>query len=187
RAIQSALGTGAGVTQPRKTPAKTPQEQDAIAATLAAYRSTLASGSLLDAAARALLYVLGAERKLDERVAFALRKLSQDHVDVPIARLKEVVRAQFFALQLDSEQALRTLPAMIGSSEARAALARGLVQALAAAGAPSPETEARLETLFDLLGVREVTSKPQAIAGPKPNADAERDLTKKTPVRATRG
>ena len=185
-ALQSALGTGAGVTPPRRPPAKTPQERDAIAATLAAYRSQIASGGLLEAGARALLYVLGAERKLDERVAFALRKLAQDHVDVPIARLKEAVRAQFFALQLDPEQALRTLPAMIGNSEARAALARGLVQALAAAGTPSPETEARLETLFDLLSLRDLTPQPAAIAGPKQNTGAERDVGKKAAARAPR-
>ena len=82
------------------------------------------------------------------------------------SRLKEVVRAQFFALQLDKEQALRVLPAMIEGPDARAALARGLIEALGAAGAPSPETQLRLETVFDLLGVRVAASAPAAVAGP---------------------
>ncbi|MBV8592894.1 MAG: DUF3141 domain-containing protein, partial [Caulobacteraceae bacterium] len=152
-AVQAALGTGAGVAPPRKPPAKTPEERAAIDAALLAYRSGIGSGGPLEAAARALLYVLGADRKLDERVAFALRKFSEDHLDVPIDRLKQIVRAQFFALELDRDQALRTLPAMIESAEARKTLAQGLAQALSAAGAPSVETEVRLEAVLDLLGV----------------------------------
>lgn len=71
-----------------------------------------------------MLYVLEADPGLDERVAFALRKLAQDHGDIPIALLKEVVRAQFFALQLDGEKALRVLPALVPSPEERQALTR---------------------------------------------------------------
>ncbi|MBV8439099.1 MAG: DUF3141 domain-containing protein [Hyphomicrobiales bacterium] len=186
-AVQSALGTGADVASPRKPPAKTSQEREAIAATLAGHRSNIAKGDRLEAAARALLYVLAADRKLDERVAFALRKLAQDHADIPIDRLKEVVRGQFFALELDKEQALRTLPAMIEGQAERAALARGLVKALGAAGTPSQETELRLETLFDLLGVRDVTPEPAAIAGPALAAAKSNMEDKKAAARAIRG
>ena len=141
----------------------------------------------MEAAARALLYVLGADRKLDERVAFALRKLSQEHGDVPIDRLKEGVREQFFALLLDDEQAARALPAMVESSEEREALARGLVAALSAAGAPSPETEFRLKTVFDLLGVRDVAPEPAAIAVPELKVATKSDTEQKAAARVARG
>jgi hypothetical protein len=108
---QALLGTGAGLTPPRQPPAKTPEERAAIAATFAGYRAKIATGGSLEALARSLLYVLEADHKLDERVSFALHKIAPELNDIPVERLKEVVRDQFFALQLDQEQAFaRCLP-----------------------------------------------------------------------------
>ncbi|MBV8106134.1 MAG: hypothetical protein JO223_16185 [Hyphomicrobiales bacterium] len=112
-----------------------------------------------------MLYVLEADPGLDEHVAFALRKLAQDHGDIPIALLKEVVRAQFFALQLDGEKGLRVLPALVPSPEERQ-VTRAWPRRSAPPARQSPETRLRLKTVFDLSGVRDVAADRDTIAGP---------------------
>jgi hypothetical protein len=68
---------------------------------------------------------------------------------------------------------------MVPKTEDRQALVRELVGALNAAGAPTAETERRLETLFDLIGVRPVIAEPAAIADPRPKVTAVRRKAEK--------
>ena len=65
--VQAAFGVGEGVFEPRKPPAKTPEERAALEATLAAYRADVGKGGLDEAKIRALLYVFDADRAIDER------------------------------------------------------------------------------------------------------------------------
>lgn len=165
---QALLGTGAGLTPPRGPPAKTAEARAAIAARLSGYRAKIGSGGRREAITRAVLYVLEAERKFDERVCFALHKIASELSDAPVNDLKEIVRDQFFALQFDQKQALRSLPAMVPKAEDRETLARDLAAALSSAGEPTPETSRRLKTVSDLLEAQTFIAETAAIAGPTP-------------------
>lgn len=149
--VQAMLGTSAGPSPARRAPAKTPAERAKIAETLAGYRAEVAQGDALDAKIRALLYVLSAERVLDERSAFALGKVITEVKDLDIEAIKRVVRAQFFALQLEGERALQALASMVTGAKARRELLAEVRAVIAAAGTPTPETELRLERLAEVL------------------------------------
>ncbi|MFO1037268.1 MAG: DUF3141 domain-containing protein [Geminicoccaceae bacterium] len=174
--VQAWYGTGAGVAPPRRVPAKTPEEVAAIEAAMAGYRAEVETGSLPEAKVRALLYVLAADRALDERVAFGLRAFSGKLDGDELEAVKRTVRQQFFALQLEPKRALEALPKMVTRSEDRQALVAGIRTALAAAGAPTPETILRLETLGRLLGVEEGARllPSNVVRGPTPKLEAGR-------------
>ena len=150
--VQAALGVGEGVFEPRRPPAKTPEERDAEAATLAAYRADIDKGGPVEAKFRALLYVLEADRSLDERSAFALRTAAPDLAALPIDEVKTIVREQAFALQLDRDRAVRALASMAAAPEDRRRLLTELRAIVDAAGTPTPETARRMQTVADVLG-----------------------------------
>jgi hypothetical protein len=166
--LQALVGTGAGVQKPHHPPAKTAEELAAAKATLAGYRADIAKGGPLEAKLRALLYVLEADRAFDERSAFAIRTAAPDIADVPLAEIKRTVREQFFALQLDQQQAVNALPALVPDAAQRAALLKEVQAIVDAAGTPTPETARRLQSLASLLGQKPVPA--QIAAAPQPAA-----------------
>ena len=150
--VQAALGVGEGVFEPRRPPAKTPEEREAQAATLAAYRADIGKGGLVEAKLRALLYVFGADRAYDERSVFAICKAAPDLAALSIYEIKRIVRAQAFALLLDRDHAVLALAAMVPSQDDRRTLVREVGAIVDAAGQPTPETAQRLEAIAGLLG-----------------------------------
>jgi len=82
---------------------------------------------------RAVLYVLAAQRKLDQRCAFALNVARQQLMHMPLAAFKALVRDQFFILQLEPERAIEVLPSLVADTDARKALLEQ-VRAIASAG-----------------------------------------------------
>jgi len=149
---QAMFGVGTGVFEPRKPPAKTPQEREAQVATLAAYRADVLKGGAVEAKFRALLYVFGADRSFDERSAFAIRTVAPELADLPIDEIKSIVRAQAFALLLDREHAVRALATMVRSEDDRRKLVAEVTAIVDAAGTPTPETAQRTKAIADLLG-----------------------------------
>ena len=150
--VQAALGVGEGVFEPRRPPAKTPEEREAEAATLAGYRADIAKGGPTEAKFRALLYVLEADRAFDERSAFAIRTAAPDLAALPLDDVKAIVRDQFFALQLDRDHAVRSLAQMATTAEDRRGLLKALRAIVDAAGTPTPETARRMQTVADMFG-----------------------------------
>lgn len=146
------LGVGAGVFEPRKPPAKTPEEREAQVATLAAYRADIVKGGSVEAKFRALLYVFGGDRALDERSAFAIRTVAPDLAGLPIAEVKSIVRAQAFALLLDRDHAVRALAAMVPAEDDRRKLVAEVTAIVDAAGTPTLETARRLQVVAEVLG-----------------------------------
>lgn len=172
--VQAMVGTGAGVQKPLQPPSKTPEERAAIKATLDAYRADIGKGGQVEAKLRALLYVLGADRAFDERSAFAIRTVAPDLGQIPLADIKRLVREQFFALQLDQKQAVKTLPAMVPDAAQSASLLNEVQAIVDAAGAPTPETTQRLQAIASLLGEGLPPAKIAAPPRPVP-AKAEPD------------
>jgi hypothetical protein len=149
---QAMFGVGRGLFEPRKPPAKTPEEREAQAATLAAYRADILKGGPVEAKFRALLYVLGADRAFDERSAFAIRTLAPELAELPLAEVKGIVRAQAFAVMLDRDHAVRTLATMVPAEDDRRRLVAEVTAIVDAAGTPTPETARRLRVVAEALG-----------------------------------
>lgn len=168
--FRAMLGTEAGPSPSRRPPAKTPAEQAKIDAMLAAYRDSIAEGTAFDAKIRAILYVLSADRIFDERSTRALCKVFADGKGREAESVKGIVRDQFFALQLDRELALEALPAMVTDAQARQSLLADVRDVLDAAGAPTPESQMRLQKLTDLLkgGEQQPARQQKRASGPQP-------------------
>ena len=166
--VQAMVGTGAGVLEPRRPPAKTPEERAAQAATLAAYRADISKGGPAEAKFRALLYVLEADRRFDERSAFALRTAAPDLAGLPLDEVKRIVREQFFALQLDREHAVRSLASMATTDGERRELVAEVRAIVGAAGPPTPETARRLAIVAELLGESDAPALKRLGQAPQP-------------------
>jgi hypothetical protein len=149
--FRAMLGTAGGASPSRRPPAQTPAEETQIADKLSGYRDAITSGSAFDAKIRALLYVLAADRMFDERSTSALGRVFARSQHTGTETVKDIVRDQFFALQLDPDLALQTLPAMIPEAEARLDLIAEIRDVLNAAGPITPESQLRLLKLANLL------------------------------------
>jgi hypothetical protein len=116
-----------------------------------AYVAMLESGGFNEALTRSVLYVLSADRSLDQRCALALNVARQDLMQMPLAAFKEMVRNQFFILQLAPELAVEALASLTTEAKARTALLTR-VRAIASAGDPlSADKNDRLDRLTRVL------------------------------------
>jgi len=122
-------------------------------------------GGAVDAAIRALIYVVGTDGSADERgfsILTAIRKARRPEDRVPLAELKRTLREQFFLVSLDEERALATLPALLPTSLEKRREALDLVQRMVSArGTPSDEARQRLRRIESLFEVR--PGKPAAV------------------------
>ena len=86
------------------------------------------------------------------RSAFAIRTAAPEFVALSHDELKKIVRAQFFALLLDRAQAVASIAAMVPEEADRRKLLTETAAIVEAAGAPTPETTQRIDSLATLLG-----------------------------------
>lgn len=173
-AVQAAVGVGEGVFEPRKAPAKTPEQRAALEATLAAYRADVGKGGLNEAKIRALLYVFAADRSIDERSAFALRKVAPHLAALSLDDMKRIIREQAFALLLDRDRAVQALAALAPTEADRSELMTVVGEIVDAAGKPTPETARRLKDVADLLGVEPAAQRVGQVPQPAPKAEPAR-------------
>ena len=102
---------------------------------------------------RTVLYVLAANRMLDQRCALALNVARQSLMHLSLAEFKILVRNQFFVLQLEPERAIEVLPFLVPDADARKTLLEQ-VRTIASAGDPLTAAEdGRLARLSQLLAV----------------------------------
>jgi hypothetical protein len=131
----------------RELPGTPPEKRAAEKAKAAAYAAKLRSGGFDEALVRAVLYVVSAERALDERCAHALYAARRDLLSLPIDQYKTLVRDQFFVLLLERERAVETLATMVREPDQRAEL---LKRTSAIIGAGDPPTAAERERIARL-------------------------------------
>ena len=92
-----------------RSPARSPEKLAARQAQADAYAAKLRTGGFDEALTRAVLYVIAAERMLDQRCALALNVARQKLMHLSLAEFKVLVRDQFFVLQLEPERAVEVL------------------------------------------------------------------------------
>jgi hypothetical protein len=144
--VQGMLGVNCGE-KVRELPGTTPEKRAAEQAQAAAYAAKLPSGGFDEALVRAVLYVVAAERALDERCAHALYAARRDLLSLPIDQYKTLVRDQFFVLLLERERAVEALAIMVPEPDQRAEL---LKRTSAIIGAGDPPTAAERERIARL-------------------------------------
>ncbi len=164
--VQALLGI-TDRTDVRPPPGASPEKTAAQRAQLETYAAKLGIGGIDAALTRAVLYVLAAERMLDQRCALALNAAREQLMRLSLADFKTLVRDQFFVLQLEREQAVAMLASMVPQADARKRL---LQQVQAITGAGDPATGAERERMARLS---------QVLASP-----AETPAGAVTPVRA---
>ena len=112
----------------------------------------LKTGGFDEALTRAVLYVLAADRTLDQRCALALNVARQQLMQLSLAEFKTLVRDQFFVLQLEPERAVEVLASLVPEADARKELLKQ-VRAIASAGDPLTAAERdRLARLSQVAG-----------------------------------
>ena len=146
RFLQALLGVGEdSIARPVLDPS--PEKLAARQAQKEAYEAMLGTGGFDEALTRAALYVVGADRMLDQRCALALNVARQRLMHLSLAEFKVLVRDQFFVLQLEPERAVETLKSLVPKADARKEL---LKQVRAIADAADPQTAAESDRLARL-------------------------------------
>ena len=93
--VQALLGINDD-SEVRPVPGTSPEKLAAQKAQAEAYAAKLQTGGFDEALTRAVLYVIAAERMLDQRCALALNVARQKLMHLSLAEFKTLVRDQFF-------------------------------------------------------------------------------------------
>lgn len=150
--VQALLGLN-GSTEIRPPLGTSPETLAARRAQTAAYAAMLKTGGFDEALTRAVLYVLSAERMLDQRCALALNVARQKLMHLSLAQFKVLVRDQSFVLRLERDGAIEALASLVTSTDARTELLQQ-VRAIVGAGDPPNAAERdRLARLSQVLAV----------------------------------
>jgi hypothetical protein len=159
--VQALLGVNDGGAV-RPLPGTTPEKQAARQVQAEAYAAKRQTGGFDEALTRAVLYVIAAERGLDQRCALALNVARQKLMHRSLAAFKVMVRDQFFVLQLERERAVDALSSLVPEADARKELLR---QVHMIVGADDPSTAAERDRLARLSKVLAVpVERPAALA-----------------------
>jgi hypothetical protein len=135
----------------RPVPDTSPEKLAARQAQTNAYEAMMGTGGFDEALTRAVLYVVAADRTLDQRCALALNVARQQLMHLSLAEFKVLVRDQFFVLQLEPERAIEALASLVPKAGARMELMKQ-VRAIASAGDPPTAAERdRLARLAQML------------------------------------
>ncbi|MFS8038169.1 DUF3141 domain-containing protein [Xanthobacter sp. AM11] len=150
--LQGALGLN--LDQPvRELPAVSPQKRAFREKKIAEFHGRVAEGGFNAALVRSVLFVVAAERALDERSAHALNEVRQRLMQLPIDAFKALVREQFYVLLLEREGAIAALPRMVPEDGTRRELLDAVAAVAGAAGSLPPAERQRMEALAAALEV----------------------------------
>ena len=153
-ALQAAAGVDPADTRPLGKPAKNRLYQELVQKRVAELKSHIALGGLLEAVARALIYVGLGRSSVDERGFESVRRLRSRYGDMPLSDFKRLVREQFAMLLIDQQAALAALPSLLPpDAETRSEAFNVVRQVMAACGAISAEDEKRLSVIGRLFGI----------------------------------
>jgi hypothetical protein len=133
-------------------------------ARITSYAGKLNTGGFDAAFSRAVLYVLGADRSLDQRCALALDTARDRLMHLTLPAFKLLVREQFFLLHTEGERAIGALEFLVPQSVERAKLLKEVDAIFDAGGAVSAAEHGRRMRLSLLLGARAKTDKVPAAA-----------------------
>ena len=117
-------------------------------------RGRIAEGGPLEAAARVLVYIGEARRRIEERTFDALRKLLLAHPEVSPVDFKAALREQWAILAVDERAAIAALPQLLpADAAARHAFSAAISAIASAAGDLNADAQRRLNEVKQLLEI----------------------------------
>jgi hypothetical protein len=150
--VQAACGISQNDGPPRPRPGLMPSVLAAADQEKRRLKGRIAEGSVLDAAARVLVYIGKAQHRVDKSTFEALRKLLLAHPEVSQAEFKAAVREQWAILAVDERAAIEALPELLPADPtARRSLADQLQALVAATGKVTADGQRRLREIMQLL------------------------------------
>jgi hypothetical protein len=159
--IQSACGISHNDADPRPRPGLMPSVLAAAEQEELRLRARIAEGNVLDAAARALVYIGKAQHRLDKSTFEVLRKLLLAHPEISPADFKAAVREQWAILAIDERAAIAALPQLLPKdATARRTLSDQLQALVATTSKLNAGGKRRLQEIMQLL----VTDTPRRSA-----------------------
>ena len=174
--VQGMLGLNDG-SKVREFPGTSPEVQAARKARAEAYAARLTTGGFDEALVRAVLYVIAAERSLDERCAFALGVARQQFRNLSLDAFKALVRDQFFVLLLERERAVEVLASLVPEADQRQQLLKQVDTIVRAGDPPTAAERDRLARLSRVL-----SAPAEKLAAPEPAGKAAARPTPKAEV-----
>jgi len=116
-------------------------------------------GGFLEAAFRALLYVLrgkGADERQFNAIE-ALRKRAPEYERLPLTQLKDILRRQAMLLRADEQEAISTISKLLpANSDARRRTLTAIYDVISAAGELDSDEGARFENIKRLFGMPDI-------------------------------
>jgi hypothetical protein len=150
--VQALLGINSE-SEVRPPPSTSPEKQAARKALSASYEEMVQIGGFNEAVVRSVLYVVEADRALDQRSAFALNEARQSLMHLSLAQFKAMVRDQFCVLQLDRERAVQAIASMVPELKLREELL-DRVRAIVSVGDPlTDDARAFMDRLAAMLAI----------------------------------
>jgi hypothetical protein len=148
--VQALLGLNGGTEI--RPPLGTPHEMLAFRrAQRGTYEAMLKIGGFDEALTRAVLYVMAAERTIDQRCALALNDARQRLMHLSLAQFKVLVRDQFFVLQAAPDRAVEALASLVPEADARKNLLKRVNAIIGAGNSPPAAGRDRLARLSQVL------------------------------------
>ena len=171
--LQALVGIDPEAAAAEREPEREAAREQAEARKRADLEAQFEKGGAIEAAVRAITYILKAEGDADER-SFAVIKALHDAQPSGRPRsqpqLKKILRDQSLLLRLDEKRAVDAIPKLLPKdSEERARTLRAVLRVVAAQGEFTPEGKRRLARIEKLFGAK--PAKP-AKAVKKEGADA---------------
>lgn len=148
--VQALLGLNAN-DEVRSFPNVSPEELAVQKSRADNYLAKLDTGGFDEALIRAVLYVMAADRTLDQRCALALNHARQHLMHLSLGEFKILVREQFFVLQLERERAVNAIAYLAHEADSRAELLKQTRAIIGAGDPPSGAARERLARLSELL------------------------------------
>ncbi len=150
--LQAMVGLSASDEPVRKRPGLEPEHAALIKERIAELKASLAEGGPREAAIRALVYIGLAGAGADERMFNTLREIRAESGDLTLQAFKQIVREQYFMLQLDCEGALAAIPRMLsGDRTRRTRMLEALHRTVQATGEVTGERAERLAKVEELF------------------------------------
>ena len=151
--VQAACGISSHDGPPRQRPGLSPSVLATAEAEKRRLEARIGDGSVVDAAARVLVYIGKAQHRVDEITFVALRKLLLAYPEVSPTAFKAALREQWAVLAIDERAAIEALPKLLPSDpNERRTLSDFIPAAVAAAGKLNVEGQRRLNKILNLLG-----------------------------------
>jgi len=148
--LQAMLGID-DLTEVRPAPGTSPEQHAAQQARAEASAAKLETGGYDAALTRAVMYVLAADRRLDQRCALALNVARQQVMHLTLPVFKDLVRDQAFLLQHEHERAVDALAVLVPEAGARRELWEQVSAIVGAAGPASAAEGKRLTRLSQVI------------------------------------